>query len=71
MCTLYYTFNIYDINVYIQYIKKKRNNCVIKTVARVLNTNVEQTISVYGTNKTRIQVSNLLMLVLFVLYILI
>ena len=71
MCTLYYTFNIYDINVYIQHIKKKRNNCVIKTVARVLNTTVEQTISVYGTNKTRIQVSNLLMLVLFVLYILI
>ena len=46
MCILYYTFNIYDIYVYIQNIKKERNNCVIKTVARVLNTNVEQTICI-------------------------
>ena len=28
------------------------NNCVVNTVASVLNTNVEQTISMHRTNKT-------------------
>ena len=49
--------NVFSFNFYVRHFKKGIqsryiSNCVINTVARVLNVNVKQTISIYRTNKT-------------------